>query len=447
MPISNRDQGTLMARPALPIGTWGRIRREQIGARSWRARARFRDYDGVTREVEAHNTTAAKAENKLRVMLRDRSTPSGDDITPDTRIRQLADLWLEEITATGRIVQQTIDRYRACLDQAIRKALGELRIREASVGRVDKFFKSLARKHPAQARNAKTILSQMFALAVRHGALTTNPVRDVAALPSRRRTVKALQLADLDTVRDAIRRWQEPTPGKSGPRHSNDLADVVDLLLATGARIGEILALRWHDLDLTGLEPTVTISGTLVFVKGHGLFRQDWTKSDAGFRTVILPQFAVDMLVRRHAADTGNDHDAVFCSRKGTWLYPNNVRRQWRQARQDTGLDWVTPHTFRKTVATLLDREGERDAATAQLGHSSDEVTKTYYIEKATQAPNVTDILDQLGRTQPRTATEHPATTMSSTRIPTSTRPSVRLRPRPSAKRRNRRSFTQKRNP
>lgn len=435
-----------MARPQLPIGTSGKIRREQLGPHCWRARARFRDYDGVTREVEAHDSTAAKAENKLRVMLRDRTTPTGDDITAETRIQKLADLWLEEITAVDQIGQQTIDRYTACLHQAILKALGELRIREATVGRVDKFFKALAKKHPAQAHNAKTILRQMFALAVRHGALATNPIRDIAALPSRHRTVKALHVADLDTVRAAIRRWQEQTPGKSGPRHTSDLADVVDLLLATGARIGEILALRWQDLDLTGLEPSVTISGTLVSVKGAGLFRQHWTKTDAGFRIVILPQFAVTMLERRDTAASVNDHNAVFYSRKGTWLYPNNIRRQWRQARQDTGLEWVTPHTFRKTVATLLAREGERDAATLQLGHSSDEVTKTYYIEKATQAPNVTNILDLLGGTRPAAAADSAAAGTTTARVGTSTRPSPYQRPRQSAKRRIRHHITTKQN-
>lgn len=55
------------------------------------------------------------------------------------------------------------------------------------------------------------------------------------------------------------------------------------------------------------------------------------------------------------AAD--NPLDASFASRVGAWLSPHNVRRQRRQARADTGLEWVTPHTFRKTVATLLDKE------------------------------------------------------------------------------------------
>lgn len=49
---------------------------------------------------------------------------------------------------------------------------------------------------------------------------------------------------------------------------------MVDLMLATGARIGEILALHWADLNLAATRPTLTICGTLVFVKGMGFFRQ-----------------------------------------------------------------------------------------------------------------------------------------------------------------------------
>jgi integrase len=82
----------------------------------------------------------------------------------------------------------------------------------------------------------------MFALAARRGALTTNPVRDTGRLRKPRRTVVALDTEQLEGVRKDIRRWQQPTPGNPGPRHTGDLADIVDLLLATGACIGEILA-------------------------------------------------------------------------------------------------------------------------------------------------------------------------------------------------------------
>ena len=386
-----------MARPPLPIGTAGKIRREQLGPNSWRARTQFRDYDGVTRPVEAHGATGAKAENRLRELLRDRSAPNNSDITGDMLISALAELWFEEVAGQEELAVQTIDRYQACFQQAIRKPIGKLRIREATVGRLDKFFKTLAKSHRSQARNARVVLKHMLAMAVRHGAIRTNPIRDIANLPSRRRVVVALTTDDLPGVRAAIRRWQEPVPGKSGPRHTTDLADIVDLLLATGARIGEILAIRWQDLDLESHAATLTISGTLVYVKGKGVFRQEWTKTDAGFRIVVLPNFASDVLLRRRQTVVSNTLDAVFASRNGTWLSPNNVRRQWRQARADTGLEWVTPHTFRKTVATILDKEGKAEAATPQLGHANEEVTKDYYIAKATTAPDVTEVLEKLG--------------------------------------------------
>ncbi|MEU1811771.1 tyrosine-type recombinase/integrase [Micromonospora aurantiaca (nom. illeg.)] len=78
-------------------------------------------------------------------------------------------------------------------------------------------------------------------------------------------------------------------------------------------------------------------------------------------------------------------------------LSPNNVRRQWRQARAEADLDWVTPHTFRRTVATLTKEEIDTKSAAAQLGHSSEEVTDTYYIAKPVQVPDVSGILERLG--------------------------------------------------
>jgi integrase len=168
-------------------------------------------------------------------------------------------------------------------------------------------------------------------------------------------------------------------------------------MLATGARIGEILAVRWKDVDLGAEHPTVTICGTIVYLKGKGFFRQERAKSDAGYRTVVLPRFAVGMLMTRKLAAADNPHDAIFASRRDTWLSPHNVRRQWRQARADTGLEWVTPHTFHKTVATLIDKEADAKRAAAQLGHASEDVTNTYYIVKPALAPDSSHILERLG--------------------------------------------------
>lgn len=386
-----------MARPELPIGTWGKIRTETLGPNRFCARARFRDYDGKTRDVEASGDTGPAAVRALKVKLRDRTTPNDDEITRDTHIDTLADLWLDEITAEARVTEQSIDTYTSILRTRVRPALGKLRIREATVGRLDRFLRNIAKDFPSAAKGAKVVLGQMFALAVRHGAISNNPVRDTARLRTSRRKVIALTDEHLHAVRAAIRQWQQPTPRKPGPPHNGDLADIVDLMLATGARIGETLALRWEDLDLAVERPTLTICGTLIYIKGKGVVRQNWTKTDAGYRMLVLPNFAVGMLLARKLSASDNPNDAIFPSRRGTWLSPNNVRRQWRQARAEAGLEWVIPHTFRKTVATIIDKEANTKSAAAQLGHASEGTTNQHYIEKPALAPDVSEILERLG--------------------------------------------------
>jgi integrase len=203
-----------------------------------------------------------------------------------------------------------------------------------------------------------------------------------------------------------VDRWQQGLNKLTGepqritrPR-ADDLLDVTDLLAATGARIGELFALRWSDIALgeDGGKTTVTIRGTLTMIKGQGLVRQDHPKTASGWRTITLPDFAADLLHQYAEQRQPSPDDPVFPSHSGTFRSPNNFRRQWRDAIQGTGYEWVTPHSFRRTVATLVDRELSTEDAAAQLGHSGTNVTRQHYIAKAHQAPDLSDVLQKLKR-------------------------------------------------
>lgn len=71
----------------------------------------------------------------------------------------------------------------------------------------------------------------------------------------------------------------------------------------------------------------------------------------------------------------------IFFTRNKTPLTTNNVRRRLRAVLEGTGVDGVTPHSFRRTVATFLERAGGAELAAEMLGHSSSEITKQHYIE------------------------------------------------------------------
>ncbi len=84
------------------------------------------------------------------------------------------------------------------------------------------------------------------------------------------------------------------------------MADIIDLMLATGARIGEVLALRWSDIEIDAARPILTINGTIKTEPGRGTYRKATPKSAAGVRTVVLPDFAVEALCRRRKSTRAN---------------------------------------------------------------------------------------------------------------------------------------------
>ena len=242
-------------------------------------------------------------------------------------------------------------------------------------------------------------MGAMLGMAVRHDALAVNPAQQSSRIHRERSETRSPTLEDLSTVRDALRAWTAEQ--RPGPKASSDMADIIDLMLATGARIGEILALRWEDVALDAARPSLTINGKIKTEPGKGTYRKASPKSDSSVRTVVIPDFAIAALRRRLAAARENPNDAVFPTRNGTWQQVNNVERRWRQVRMDTGLDWVTPDWFRKTVATLISERVDADTASHQLGHSSPAITREFYISKPAIAADVANVLEELAEADP----------------------------------------------
>lgn len=383
-------------KPPLPLGTWGKVRRQKASGGQWRARARYRDTDGVTRSVEAWGKTGAAAERALVNMLKDRQPHVDSEVSPSMRLSELSTLWFAEIESNGRAGRRTIDGYRDTYNRVVAPALSGLRLNELSTGRLDRFLKNVAMDHPATARHSKIVLTGIIGLAVRHDAIPSNPIRDVGPIKIAVKDVHALSIKDVQKLRTAISKWQNDPDHQGRPRAS-DLVDVLDIFLATGARIGEVLAIRWQDIDLQAEPPTITISGTVIMEKGRGTYRQGHPKTKAGFRTVKLPPFAAQTLKRKYSAEHPQRDDMLFPSSTGTVRSPHNFRRQWRDARAGTAYEWVTPHVFRKSVATLIDREYSSKQAAAQLGHSGTAITEKHYIAKATETPDLTKALEQFG--------------------------------------------------
>ena len=260
-------------------------------------------------------------------------------ISTNTTVADLVDSWLEQLRADGRLESTTINEYERVLRKLVVPELGAVHLHDLTTDRINAILADLGTRSVNRQRKAKVVTGAMLDDAVRQGALGSNPVRGSMSVSRAKTEARVLTLADLETARTAVRAWM--TKDRPGPKASDDLADIIDLMLATGARIGEVLSVRWSDVDLDA--KTVEINATIKTETGKGTYR----KSLAAARTVALPELAVAVLRRRGGGARASALDAVFPTRNGTWQQVNNVERRWRQIRQEAGLEWVTPHAFR----------------------------------------------------------------------------------------------------
>lgn len=373
-----------MARPPLPIGERGNIKRTKQADGSWLAICRYRDIDGITRMVRATGTSGQKAENRLLVKLKQRA--SGDDITSEDRLSILAERWFLTVDKSPG----TKDQYRRVLDTHILAkpgGIGSLRIREATTAALDSFIRRKAIATPTTAKQCRTVLSLMFGMAARYGAVTTNPVRDTAAPVVKRDKVRAMTMEEFQQFYTHLEGWANSKG--YGPGRNRSVLDAVDLFIATGLRPGELLAIRFQDVDLKA--GTLEVTGTIKRTSDRGLHWQERPKSEHGQRVLRLPEFALSVLRRRKLAQAGG---LVFTNRLGGIWEPANFSRVWVSARGEDWA-WVKPSSFRKAVATIIEREAGSAVASKQLGHSSDAVTLKHYIERANAAPDSTVALDR----------------------------------------------------
>lgn len=381
-------------RPPLPLGTWGEISTQRTTS-GWIARVRFRDFDGRTRHVARTGKTKGAAKNSLTRHLTERTAPvDGAEITSESPILMVIERYYAHKVAHGKWATNTRRRYREIIDSYIGPHLGGLRVHEVTVGRLEVFLQSVTDDIGApSAKMCKSVLSGTLKLAVRHGAIPANPVRETEAVEVQTKEILTVDLEQVAALRKVATERDSPE-GKRGRPPFPFHAACVDTLLGTGVRIGEAFAILLEDLDL--VEGSVVISGTVVRDDVTGkMVRQPRTKNGKT-RKLFLPKFAIDTLAQYAAIVPPNDDGLLFPSVTGTVRDPNNFRKVWRKMIADAGLPTGTsPHVLRKTVGTAIDAQVNLRAAASQLGND-ERTARKYYIRESHDGPAVADLLQGL---------------------------------------------------
>ena len=371
---------------------------DQLGPKLFEAHARFRGRNGRLRPVKRVGASRAAAERALKEALVELADEvARGTVHPDSSFGHVTGLWLADVAAKverGDRAPKTLSDYRSAAKN-LTSRMGDLSCREVTAGQCDEVLKDVHdRSGPTAAKHAKKVLSGVCGFAVRWGAMQVNPALSVERLERKPSSpVRALEPGQRGDFLTKLRVFTGEKVRKQGPAKGRawaDLPDLAEVMLATGCRIGEALALVGEDVDIA--ERTVSAGHHLVRVPGVGMVRQEKRKGGREGLVLRVPSWAVPVLRRRKLESGGGP---LFPTYLGTWLDPVNVQKRLRVACREIGYEGVTSHLFRHTTATHLgDSDLSDEVISDALGNTPDVVRKHYRRKKSD--PRVAEALEGL---------------------------------------------------
>ena len=266
-------------------------------------------------------------------------------------IKDLTQRYVEEHAKTKK-KPASIFRDQRLIERFILPALGSKRVEAVTRGDVGRLHHKIGQETPIQANRVLAVLSKMMTLAVRWGLRSDaegNPCRHVERFKENKRE-RYLSADDLSRLGAALVRAEQEGAGFP------PAIACIRLLVLTGARVGEILALRWSDLDW----------------ERSCIFLPD---SKTGRKMVPLGAAALDILhaLPRHA---GNPY-VLPGERLGRHLI--DVNTTWRKVREAAGLEGTRLHDLRHTWASMGAASGlSLPLIGAVLGHTEPSTTQRY---------------------------------------------------------------------
>lgn len=393
-------------------GEIGTIRVTELPNGRAQANARMRDETGALCRLKTIGATEEEAARVLREQADAiRYGSVGRRLTARSTLAEACAVYLDDKRRSETVEASTLEAYQSSIANVIVPECGELLLLDMTVLRINRILQRIREdKSLSAARRARSVLSQICLTGIEHGVLAFNPVRDARQLPLPPRKESVLTPQQLEIIRGLIRSWRTKQD-HFGPRpNARLLENVMWIMVGTSARIGEVLALRRCDVDVTANPPTILIAGTITQTKAEGLRRKPAPKRTRQKRRVALPSFTA-AAIRRQLIDAGRDGESfLFLTKNGRPLSVSNYERllrsfvddnekQLRQAGIDVGE--FTTHIFRRTAATLVESVAGITLASRLLGHANEQVTRASYVVTAEMVDPVTaqimdDALDGL---------------------------------------------------
>ena len=280
--------------------------------------------------------------------------------------------WLEIHKTT--LAPKTVLQYEQLVQSYILPQIGKIKLRELRLDRVEAHYIGLQENglSSRSVRFVHAVLHKSLNAAIRRGYIGYNAAQGVI-LP--RSELKEMAFLDADEVLQFLIAIEE-SPHKA----------FYILAIKTGMRKGELLALKWSDLNWQS--GTIHVQRQVQRIKGQGLVFCP-PKTRAGRRTLqfgektletLRKQFERCKLLKSAAGDNWKDHNLIFPSTVGTPLGGSSISKNFKAQLEKAGVKNIRFHDLRHTAASLMLNNGVPVIVVSKiLGHSKTSTTLDIY--------------------------------------------------------------------
>jgi integrase len=275
--------------------------------------------------------------------------------------------WLRYCETERSLKPSTLSDYRSNINAHYLPAFGERRLEDITAREIERWLETLGHLAPRSRNKLLTVMHGIFRRAQKVWGLPVNPVAGIEKARSR-------STGDLEVF--------SPEEVMALVRAAGSEQDAAIYLTAafTGLRRGELVALRWRDVDFTGAAIRVRASyagGALTSPKS-GKVRSVPMAPDVAKVLAALGQ---------RALSTGDD-DLVFVGDHGFYLDASALRRRYTAALQRAGLRPLRFHDLRHTFGTRMIAVADIRRVQEWMGHADIQTTMRYlhYVPRGDEA-------------------------------------------------------------
>ena len=353
----------------------GNIRKRKDGRWEGRYTAGY-DANGKVITKNVLGRTQAEVKDKLRTAIED--SRKLDPVKAGSyTFEQWLKLWYS-VYVEPQVRYSTREFYHNAIDHHIIPKLGSVKLEKLTMLQIQQFYNELLKSGRVQKKNqpelkehglsprmvqcVHVVLNKALEHAVEEKLILANPAKKCKIPKNARKEMNILPEALIG-------------PYLSAAKEHGILAPMY-LELTTGLRRGELLALRWEDLDVQNR----TLSINKSVARQDGKLVISTPKTPNSIRTVLLPEDTVKLLVEEHEKHPANPY--LFPSpRTGETWDPDGFRRLHDRIIKEIGAEHVRFHDMRHTFATLSLKSGvDVRTLSETLGHFSAGFTLSTYV-------------------------------------------------------------------